>query len=106
MKVWKKKNHVKYLFHFTATSFLVPLKKTVAVETQTAVLECEISNEKAEVTWYKDGKELRERKRVKITADGKKRKLELLDVRPDDEGEYTCTVGDVKSTAGLFVERK
>ena len=92
---------------FAATTFLVPLKKTVAIETHTATLECEVSNEKATVTWYKDGKELRERKRIKISADGKKRTLVLLDVRNDDEGEYTCVVGDnVKSTAGLFVERK
>ncbi|KAA8578946.1 hypothetical protein FQN60_006038, partial [Etheostoma spectabile] len=73
-----------------------------------AVFECEISPSTAITTWMKDGSNLREGPKHKFTADGKDRKLNIIDVQLSDTGEYTC-VGknagkEVTCTAKLVVE--
>ncbi|TDH06482.1 hypothetical protein EPR50_G00113840 [Perca flavescens] len=73
-----------------------------------AVFECEISPSTAITTWMKDGSNLREGPKHKFTADGKDRKLNIIDVQLSDTGEYTC-VGknagkEITCTAKLVVE--
>ena len=42
------------------TDFLMQLQDQTITEFEDAEFECEISKEKAEVKWYKDGREIRE----------------------------------------------
>ncbi|XP_038047566.1 titin-like, partial [Patiria miniata] len=87
-----------------ATKITKPLKETETPEKETVTITCEISHEKGVVKWLKDGKELPDSPRFKPKAEGKIRSLVIEDVQRDDEGDYTCVVGDDKTTAGLFVE--
>ena len=52
------------------------------------------------------GKEVRAGRKYKMVAEGKIRKLIIKDVTPEDELDYTCTIGELKSTASLFVKRE
>lgn len=75
-----------------------------------AVFECQISPSTAITSWMKDGSNLREGPKHKFTADGKDRKLHIIDVQLSDTGDYTC-VGknagkEISCTAKLIVEGK
>nr|XP_006823016.1 PREDICTED: titin-like [Saccoglossus kowalevskii] len=87
-----------------ATGFSSQLKDVDATEFEATVLECELSHEKGVITWLKDGKPIEEGPKYTFIVDGKKRALKIEDVSPDDDAEYTCVVGDEKTTAGVFVE--
>ncbi|XP_060776992.1 obscurin isoform X3 [Neoarius graeffei] len=63
---------------------------------QKATLSCEVSDSKAEVKWYKDGKQLLSSKTVHMETKGKIRQLVLDSVEKKDAGEYTCEVGNEK----------
>lgn len=73
-----------------------------------AVFECEISPSTAITSWMKDGSNLREGPKHKFTADGKDRKLHIIDVQLSDTGEYTCVAKnagkEISCTAKLIVE--
>lgn len=73
-----------------------------------AVFECQISPSTAITSWMKDGGNLREGPKYKFTADGKDRKLNILDVQVSDTGEYTCVAKnagkEITCTAKLIVE--
>ncbi|KAF7708348.1 hypothetical protein HF521_017405 [Silurus meridionalis] len=63
---------------------------------QKATLSCEVSDDKTEVKWYKDGKQLISSKTVHIEAKGKVRQLVLDSVEKRDAGEYICKVENEK----------
>lgn len=75
-----------------------------------AVFECEISPSTAITSWMKDGSNLREGPKHKFTADGKDRKLHIIDVQLSDTGEYTCVAKnagkEISCMAKLIVEGK
>lgn len=75
-------------------------------EEATAELECEVSKEKAEVRWFRDGQEIRKTKKYDMVADGCKRKLVIHDCTLDDSKTYTCDAKQFKTSAFLNVERK
>jgi len=75
-------------------------------EEATAELECEVSKEKAEVRWFRDGQEIRKTKKYDMVADGRKRKLVIHDCTLDDSKTYTCDAKQFKTSAFLNVERK
>ncbi|XP_045080730.1 obscurin isoform X18 [Coregonus clupeaformis] len=64
-----------------------------ATLSQKATLSCEVSDNKTEVKWYKDGKLLTSSKTVSMETKGKTRQLVIEKVEKKDAGEYTCEVG-------------
>ncbi|KAI4893348.1 hypothetical protein NFI96_024137 [Prochilodus magdalenae] len=71
---------------------------------QEATLSCEVSDPKANVKWYKDGKQLSASKTVSIGAKGTNRQLVLHSVEKADAGQYTCEVGNEKLFFKILVE--
>ncbi|XP_040310372.1 obscurin isoform X20 [Herpailurus yagouaroundi] len=55
-----------------------------------AMLSCEVAQDKTEVTWYKDGKKLSASSRVHMEATGCSRRLVVQQVGKVDTGEYSC----------------
>ena len=55
-----------------------------------------MTDPKANVKWYKDGKQLSASKTVSIAAKGTNRQLVLHNVEKADAGQYTCEVGNEK----------
>ncbi|XP_042163597.1 obscurin-like isoform X6 [Oncorhynchus tshawytscha] len=71
-------------------------KEVKATLSQKATLTCEVSDNKTEVKWYKDGKLLTSSKTVSMETKGKTRQLVIEKVEKKDAGEYTCEVGAEK----------
>uniref|UniRef100_H0XXI1 Ig-like domain-containing protein n=1 Tax=Otolemur garnettii TaxID=30611 RepID=H0XXI1_OTOGA len=73
-----------------------------------AIFECLVSPSTAITTWMKDGSNIRESPKHRFIADGKDRKLHIIDVQLSDAGEYTCVLRlgnkEKTSTAKLVVE--
>ncbi|MFT7799604.1 titin-like [Arapaima gigas] len=86
------------------TDFITDLKDQTVTEFEDAEFSCQISKEKTEVRWYKDGRELKEGLRYHMEKDGKTCILYIKDCRPDDECEYACGIPSRRSRARLFVE--
>ncbi|XP_073797157.1 obscurin isoform X42 [Danio rerio] len=73
-------------------------KEVKVAVSQKATLNCEVSDTKTEVKWFKDGKQLSSSKTVDTETKGKTRQLILENVEKKDAGEYTCEVGNEKLT--------
>uniref|UniRef100_A0A8C1N943 Obscurin, cytoskeletal calmodulin and titin-interacting RhoGEF b n=1 Tax=Cyprinus carpio TaxID=7962 RepID=A0A8C1N943_CYPCA len=68
--------------------------------------DCEVSDAKTEVKWFKDGKQLISSKTVHMESKGTSRQLVQDNVQKKDAGEYTCEVGDEKLVFKIWVEGK
>lgn len=56
-----------------------------------------------QVTWCKDGEQVKPSDRIRVEEDGCTRKLIIDDANVNDEGEYTCVLGENECTAELIV---
>lgn len=84
--------------------FMRVLRSMRINETEKINLECELDDASAEVTWYKNGKEITKDKHIDIQVDGKKRRLVIRKAKLDDEAKYECKApGDV-TEAEVLVE--
>ncbi|KAK3921146.1 Titin, partial [Frankliniella fusca] len=73
-------------------------------EREIAVLEVEVSSNTADVTWHKDGEQLKEvRDKVVFEKKGAVRRLLIRSTSVHDEGEYTCALGDQECSAEVTV---
>lgn len=73
---------------------------------QRVCLSCEVNDTKAEVKWYKDGKQLTFSKTVHAVSKGKTRQLVIDSVETKDGGEYVCEAGGDKLLFKIYVEGK
>lgn len=71
-------------------------REVKAFLSQKATLSCNVSDSKAEVKWYKDGKLLASSRTIYSEAKGTSRQLVIEKVEKSDAGEYTCEVGSDK----------
>ncbi|XP_064848045.1 obscurin-like [Oncorhynchus masou masou] len=78
-------------------------KEVKATLSQKATLTCEVSDTKAEVKWYKDGKLLTSSKTVSMETKNKTRQLVIEKVEKKDAGEYTCELGTEKLAYKIHV---
>ncbi|XP_016146843.1 obscurin-like isoform X9 [Sinocyclocheilus grahami] len=69
-------------------------KEVKVSASQKATLNCEVSDFKTEVKWFKDGKQLSSSKTIHMESKGKSRQLVLENVEKKDAGEYTCEIGN------------
>lgn len=56
------------------------------------------------VDWFKNGIKLTANKRIEIITEKRVQKLIIRKVTLEDFGDYSCTIGDVSTTAKLIVE--
>ncbi|GCC36962.1 hypothetical protein chiPu_0015462 [Chiloscyllium punctatum] len=61
------------------------------------VLSCEVSQPKAEVTWYKDGVEVEQSERSTMEVDRGYRKLTICPAALGDQGTYMCKAVDISA---------
>nr|XP_046264945.1 obscurin isoform X16 [Scatophagus argus] len=71
-------------------------KEVKASLSQKATLSCEVADNKTEVKWYKDGKQLSPSKVIHMESKGKIRELVIDSIEKKDAGEYGCQVGTEK----------
>ena len=74
-----------------------------AVETETAILECQVAKEGIQGTWHKDGLALQKSEHVAFEENGTERKLVIQNVTCKDVGTYSFKFGSVSTSARLDV---
>uniref|UniRef100_A0A672TQ42 Obscurin n=1 Tax=Strigops habroptila TaxID=2489341 RepID=A0A672TQ42_STRHB len=83
-----------------------PLVDISVTHKDKVTFECELSKPNGDVKWFKDGKELRQSKKVGIISQGTKRSLIIHKCEYEDQGTYMCEVAEEKTSATLKVHGK
>lgn len=84
--------------------FVKVLKSQQLIEKDNVQLACELDDAGGEVTWFKDGEEIKpDSKRVQAVKDGRKRKLVIKDAKVSDAGQYSCVSNADKTQAELVI---
>ncbi|XP_073675951.1 obscurin [Garra rufa] len=87
----------------TPVTFKQNLKNQEAPEGGVVILHCELSKAGIPVTWLKGDEELFDGTKYRIKLEGLVAELHIKNVLPMDVGEYSCIVGDQKTTAEVNV---
>jgi hypothetical protein len=92
---------------FLQATFEDRLRDVEVGENETGMFTVVVSDESAEVKWYKDSEEVvvSVDERIRFVRDEKVRQLVIRSVSVHDEGEYTCALvdDDVECSAELVV---
>ena len=84
--------------------FLRPLSDTEVMESQTAILECEVSRPNLTARWLKAGKPISGSDKCEIVVEETVHRLVMKDAQLDDQAQYTIEFADGKtSAASIFV---
>ena len=94
-----------------APVFEIPLSDVTALDGERTMLKCHLTGvPKPEVTWYVDNEIIKESQDIKIMYEEGICTLEIVDVIPEDEGEYKVKAvndaGTCETTAFLTVLRE
>lgn len=92
-------------FPYTAIplSFKTALKNQEAPEGGSVSLRCEVSRAGVPVQWYKGEDQLYHGGRYQMTLRGNVAEMHIRNVQPEDVGEYSCILGEQKTTAEVNV---
>ncbi|XP_062847132.1 obscurin isoform X3 [Trichomycterus rosablanca] len=88
----------------TPAFFRKELDNQDAVEGDTVVLICELSQPNINVEWRKGGVVLQPGKKYELKQMGYIKELHIHDLKPEDSGYYTCDAGDQLTTASVSVQ--
>lgn len=80
------------------------LQDTSGKEGQACTLSCQLSIPNVEAQWFKNGKQLVMKGKYKSEVKHKVQKLVISDLKPEDQGRYTCRYQNLESSADLWVE--
>lgn len=86
--------------------FVKILKHQQHVEKDDIVLLCELDDAGGDVKWYKGDQEIKPDKRLRISKEGRKRKLVIKDAKVTDAGMYSCVSNADKTEAEIIVNCK
>lgn len=75
-------------------------------ETYSGEFECEVSREDAEGVWHFENKELTPSSKHAISSRRGRHSLSVKDVKKEDQGKYTFTTGEFKTSASLKMKRE
>lgn len=80
------------------------LQDVAGKEGQTCTLTCQFSVPNVKTQWFRNGKRLESHGRYTFAVADYTQKLSIKDVKPEDQGEYTCKYNNLETTANLWVE--
>ncbi|XP_059576117.1 titin-like, partial [Alligator mississippiensis] len=80
------------------------LHDTTFKEGHTCTLICQFSIPNAKSQWYRNGKAIKIGGRYSTQVSDKVHKLIIKDVRTEDQGQYTCRLDNLETTADLSIE--
>lgn len=81
----------------------LPDVTVVPVNTDSTLI-VKLSQSNVEVKWLKNGKPIKPSDKFEILSEGATKKLIIKKVKLDDQDEYTCVAGNVKTKTTLKVE--
>ncbi|XP_039598490.1 titin-like, partial [Polypterus senegalus] len=73
-------------------------------EGHTCVLTCQFSVPNLKTQWFKNGKLIEPDGRYSIEVAGKIQKLSIKDLKPEDQGRFSCRYENLETSADLLVE--
>lgn len=85
---------------------LKQLESTEVPETYSGEFECVVSREDAEGSWFFGDKLLTPSSKYIISSRRGRHTLSVKDVKKEDQGKYTFTVGEFKTSASLKMKRE
>ncbi|XP_034386307.1 LOW QUALITY PROTEIN: obscurin [Cyclopterus lumpus] len=84
-------------------TFKMGLKNQEAPEGGNVSLRCELSRAGVPVQWWKAEDQLHHGGRYQMTLKGKTAEMNIKNIQPEDVGEYSCVLGEQKTTAEVNV---
>ncbi|XP_042369826.1 obscurin [Plectropomus leopardus] len=84
-------------------TFKLGLKNQEAPEGGNVSLRCELSRAGVPVQWWKGEDRLSHGGRYQMTLEGKTAEMHIKNIQPEDVGEYSCILGEQKTTAEVNV---
>ncbi|KAG8534709.1 hypothetical protein GDO81_018753, partial [Engystomops pustulosus] len=87
-----------------ALNFTKPLQPLEVEEKREAVLHCELSKPNVTGEWRKGGSAIKSGGKYEISVTGQTQTLCIKEVTTEDSGEYSCNVGNEKTSAKLHVK--
>lgn len=79
------------------------LKNQEAPEGGNVSLRCELSRAGVPVQWWRGEDQIYQGGRYQMTLKGKTAEMNIRNIQPEDVGEYSCIVGEQKTTAEVNV---
>uniref|UniRef100_A0A8C5CPE6 Ig-like domain-containing protein n=1 Tax=Gadus morhua TaxID=8049 RepID=A0A8C5CPE6_GADMO len=73
-------------------------------EGQSCTLTCQLSVPNGKTEWLKNGKQIDVKGRFTSEVKHKIQKLVIEELKPEDQGRYSCRYQNLESTAELWVE--
>lgn len=84
-------------------TFKQSLKNQEASEGGVVILRCELSKAGVSVEWWKGEDEILCSSKYVIKHEGRFAELQINNVKPKDVGEYSCVIGELRTTAEVNV---
>lgn len=93
-----------YVFCVSEAEVEKHLQDTSGKEGQACALSCQLSVPNVHAQWFKNGKRLEMKGKFTSEVKHKIQKLLISDLKPEDQGRYTCRYQNLESSADLWVE--
>ncbi|GFS00827.1 titin [Elysia marginata] len=106
VKIKDKESKAKLNVQEVAADFTLPLSDTTAQAHESATFTCEVTKDDADVQWLVNNKEVTPNEKFKVAKDGRKHSLTVVDLQPEDSGEFTARVGGNDTSASLTVSEE
>lgn len=84
--------------------FIHELQNLECDEGGSATLSCELSKPGVPVQWKKGSHVIQSEGKYVIRQFASKVELKITDLKPEDEGDYTCVCGDKATTANMKIK--
>lgn len=93
-----------YFLCFSEVAVEEHLQDISGKEGQSCTLSCRLSIPNVKTQWFKNGKKLDVKGRFTSEVKHKIQKLVIEELKPEDQGRYSCRYQNLESTAELWVE--